>query len=738
MSGLFETTVERDALVHGRDAASGVIACGLAENGGMQVLCRSGQRVVAESIPFEPFMLLADEEQLRGWKGECRIECLSGKARFRRLAFFADLSAWHSARAHLQRRSGRLAGAEAPWVWFEDPVQQHLLISGMTHFHDLGFADLRRMQIDLETYCHEDFEFPNARRESDRITAIAMSDTTGWERLISGRELCEAEMLEALITEVQGRDPDVLEGHNFFRFDLGYLLVRAQRYGLELNLGRDGSAVKGRPARLQLGERRLNFTNHGIFGRHVIDTWFLAQIHGLRTGELDRYGLKALAHRFGVASAGRTYIPGDKASWYFDHEPDTLFRYALDDVRETRAISNLLSPLYFFEAQIFPYSYQQVALETQASKIDALILREYLAERRAIPQLRNGEPEDREAAGGVRICGRAENVLRCHAVSLHAAVLLARGQPSSASDEHGVLTRLARRLSEWRTRTVSSGAGGAELDAPATVFETILDALPSYLTAASVRFADAAVAERVVRQAEDVLARLAQRVEELGARVIELAPADLSFALPPLLAEPAARARLVRELAVLLPAGADLRTHGPYPAVFTYDEGNHALLGEDGGMTVIGTALRPPGMERFRRNCLNEMLRLLLEARGGEIGDLYEGYKNALQTHRFDIWLLAKTETLQESLDEYQMRVKGARRRPRGIFEIALRSGRRYLEGDKLSYYVTGEGANVKVSEHCKHVSEWEPSRPDENVEYYKARLRELFEMLRPFVAEAP
>ena len=82
------------------------------------------------------------------------------------------------------------------------------------------------------------------------------------------------------------------------------------------------------------------------------------------------------------------------------------------------------------------------------------------------------------------------------------------------------------------------------------------------------------------------------------------------------------------------------------------------------------------------------------------------------------------------------MRVKGARRRPRGIYEIALRLGRAYLEGDKLSYYVTGEGAHVRVSECCKHASEWNPDRPDENLDYYKAGLRELYEKLRPFVVE--
>ena len=40
------------------------------------------------------------------------------------------------------------------------------------------------------------------------------------------------------------------------------------------------------------------------------------------------------------------------------------------------------------------------------------------------------------------------------------------------------------------------------------------------------------------------------------------------------------------------------------------------------------------------------------------------------------------------------------------------------------------------LNESCKHVSEWDPAEPDENVDYYKARLQDLYEKFRPFVAE--
>ena len=47
-------------------------------------------------------------------------------------------------------------------------------------------------------------------------------------------------------------------------------------------------------------------------------------------------------------------------------------------MRETRAVADLLSPSYFIQAQIFPYNYQDVIVRGNATRINALFLREYL------------------------------------------------------------------------------------------------------------------------------------------------------------------------------------------------------------------------------------------------------------------------------------------------------------------------------------------------------------------------
>ena len=53
--------------------------------------------------------------------------------------------------------------------------------------------------------------------------------------------------------------------------------------------------------------------------------------------------------------------------------------------------------------------------------------------------------------------------------------------------------------------------------------------------------------------------------------------------------------------------------------------------------------------------------------------------------------------------------------------------------GDQVSYYVAGRGPNVTVNEHAKLASLWDAARPDENVEYYQAKVREIWDRFRAF-----
>jgi len=159
-------------------------------------------------------------------------------------------------------------------------------------------------------------------------------------------------------------------------------------------------------------------------------------------------------------------------------------------------------------------------------------------------------------------------------------------------------------------------------------------------------------------------------------------------------------------------------------------------LDDQGRLLIKGSGLRSRGLERFQREWLEEMLLLLLKGEKTSVPALYQRYLGDIERHRRDISWLMKTETLQDSLDGYQTKVRAKKRNAAAPYELALRSERPYQPGDQISYYVTGTKAKVKVSDNCKLASQWDSHNPDENVEHYKAKLKDLYEKFRPFLEE--
>ena len=730
---------QQNEILFGHDSTPGLIAFEVVGNNKAKIFRRQDGRIETELAPFRPFMLLEGEGALKDWKGEAELQKLDGQGALNRLALFPDLNQLEHARFHAQKKSGKTSsGPDAPYRYFSDPLHQFLILSGKTHFLGMTFGNLKRLQLDIETYCPPGFEFPHAYRDSDRITAIALSDSTGWERLISGKEFDEAQMLQELVNEIQRRDPDVIEGHNLFRFGLEYIEARAKRHKVELKVGRDGSGLKSHGSRLQMAERTIAYRRYEIFGRNLIDTWMLAQHYDIATRELESVSLNEIARHLGIASVDRTYIPAGKASWYFDHDPDTLFRNALDDVRETRAVSELLSPSHFVQAQIFPYSYQNIPLRGNATKIDALFLREYVYQRRSVPR-----PDDgREVAGGfthMEYQGTARGVLHCDVTSLYPSIMLVYNYLPK-KDELGVLPNLLRDLRMFRLKAKELARDRQDeetkvyFNALQSTFKILINSFYGYLGFQMGHFNDFEAANHVTAKGRELIQAAVGWLKEKGAQIIEVDTDGIYF-IPPETAKSAAEAEtLIAALKETLPIGIELELDGRYPAMFSYKMKNYALLDENERLLIKGSGLRSRGLEGFQREWLEEMLMLLLKGETEKVQDLYRRYLDGLEQHCKDITWLAKTETLQDSLESYQIKVKAKKRNAAAPYELALKSQRRYQPGDQISYYVIGTKAKVKINENCKLATHWDAKNPDENVEHYKAKLKELYEKFRPWI----
>lgn len=703
----------------------------------MQVWRRVAGTIKGEIVPFSPFLLLAEPNLVREASGLIAVEPLAGPGALNHIARFRTWRDGLAARDACREHSGSAPNVpSAPYRFFPDPVHQYLVSSGRTFFGGLAFRDLRRLALDIEVVTGEGFEFPSASRPSDRVIAVALADSDGFRHVIRGDELDERALLEECGRLVRERDPDVIEGHNIFRFDLEYLELRARRCGLALAWGRDGSPLAARPSRLQIAERAITYRRYEVVGRHIVDTWILAQLHDVGARDLPSFGLKEIARHLGVAAPDRTYVDPATISRAFREDPDCLMAYALDDAVETLGVSAILSPPYFAQAQVVPFDFQSTALRGAAAKIDALMLREYLHRGHAVPQPRPGAP-----VSGALVAlfqqGVARPVLHVDVTSLYPSLMLAQSI-APASDELGIFLELLRRLRDFRVgaKRLAREAAPAErahLGALQQAFKLLINAFYGYLGFAGGHFNDYAAADRVTTEGRAVVGALIEHLGAMGATVLE-ADTDGVYFVPPAGHRAEDDGRLVDRLGAGLPAGIQLELDGRYRAMLSYKLKTYALLDGQGRVSLRGSAFRSRGLEPFQRQLIEEVVRLLVTGGRADVKAAVDRWMTDFAARRVPARLFARTETLGETLEAYRERLQAGERTPSAAYELAARSGRLWQPGDQVSYYVAGRGANVAVNECARLLSAWDTTRPDENTEFYQAKVQEIWERFRAFV----
>jgi DNA polymerase elongation subunit (family B) len=120
------------------------------------------------------------------------------------------------------------------------------------------------------------------------------------------------------------------------------------------------------------------------------------------------------------------------------------------------------------------------------------------------------------------------------------------------------------------------------------------------------------------------------------------------------------------------------------------------------------------------------MIKLLMEGKPEAISQLRDDFEKKIRDREWHIDMLMKTDTLQDSLDKYRAKIGAGGRNRAAAYELALASGRDYKPGEQISYYIKATPKKVAAYEAAKLASDFDPENPDENVDYYVAKLDEL------------
>jgi DNA polymerase, archaea type len=705
---------EKNTMIFGADPAPRIVAIELGDTGTVRVYRRETDgSTIADVEEFHPFVWADSDVVDLG----IETEKLWGNLKY---GWLVNVDSWKEL---IALRSG-LKNAGRDFFAFTDPVQHYLTATGRTLFKELEFEELKRIQLEVLSF----------EGDENHIMSIALSDNTSWQELIivDAKNVEESEhgALKRLTALIKERDPDVIEGHNLFRSDLPYLVSRAKKLKTKLDWGRSGGFLRSRPSRLQIAEKTIDYPKFTIDGRHFVDTFLLAQFYDVGMRSLAGFERTDVARHFDLCDSEKiSALTGKELERAYMEDSETFRRRALCGVRETRTLSDLLSQSYFIQAQIFPYNYQDVIVRGNATRINALFLREYFRQRHSIPEL----PMVRAFEGGytnIFFTGVAHNVWHCDIASLYPSIML-QFDCFPTTDQLQIFRHLLTDLRTFRLaakaemRAKQHPAKQHHLQALQNTFKILLNSFYGYLGFAQGHFADFDAAARVTQIGRDLLKKMIDWLSKHGARVIEVDTDGIYF-VPPSSVEANEIEELQRDLAKELPPGIDVEFDEQFDAMFSYKAKNYALLTKDGDVIIKGGALKSRGLEKFQRVFLEEMIKLIMQGKPAAIPQLRDEFEEKIRNRKWKIDMLMKTDTLQDSLDKYRAKIAGSARNRAAAYELALASGRNYKPGDQISYYIKATPKKVAAYEAAKLASEFDPVNRDENVDYYAAKLDDL------------
>jgi DNA polymerase elongation subunit (family B) len=700
-----------ESWVHGWDTTPGIVSVWADRAGAALVWRRVNGRLVREAARYRPWLFathLADLAHLgarltlNDSTAPIAAMLLDGPAESYRYLITAR-SGRSLETALLTGASRRLGRPVASLNDLDDylrlaPVEQYLIATGRVYFRDLSYSDLQRMQIDLETTALDPAE--------GRIFMAAVRDSHGLERVLEApTEADEAGLIRDLVRLVRERDPDVIENHNLFGFDLPFLEARAEALGVPLLLARPGAPqrVERYHETLRGGRQRSRYS---VAGRELLDTLDAVRRHDFVARDLPSHRLKDVARSFGVAGPERTYLAGAAVYATYRAQPELVRRYALDDVAEVDALSQRLHAAPFALAGMAPRRFERVAWAGPAMGIlEPMLLRAYYHAGAAppLPPAARNEHGGDHAGGALFLfaAGVARHVVKADIASLYPSLMRAH-RIGPACDRIGALVGIVEYLLEARLqhKQAARSATPGSLEAGhhhalQAAMKLIINSAYGYMGAVNMAlFGDMRAADEVTRRGRETLDQVIAALRRRGVALIEADTDGVYFAVPPAWDEAAERA-LVAQVAAELPPGIQLEYEGRYAAMFSHEVKNYALLGYDGALTMRGVAMRSVRSEPFAERFLRDAMRCAMQGDSAALHHLLRATVDDLRARRIPLAEVAVRARLTKTPEAY-----AASRVREGPYEALLAAGRTtWHVGERVRFYRAEGGGYALLAE---------------------------------------
>ena len=442
-------------------------------------------------------------------------------------------------------------------------------------------------------------------------------------------------------------------------------------------------------------------------GRHLVDLAILTRLYDARTRTLESCEREDAERHFELRGA--------------------------TEAERMLELSAILAPAYFYQTQVLPLNYQDLPLRGNGGNLDSLFCSEYLTLGHSLP-LPDAPEEFQGALTRSELQGVFHHVRHVDVRSLYPSILLAE-QAAPRKDELEVFPHLLCELRRFRLAAKdaanSAATPEARRDAGAlqSAFKILINSFYGYLGFPQGSFNDYKLAAHVTKRGREILGAMLDKLNSLGATVIEADTDGVYFQMPP-----EENAGFDAELRSVLPPGIEVEFDAEYPAMFSYKSKNYALLKDDGKVALTGAALKSRALEPFQREFILTVVTSLLEGTPERVAGEYEELRRKIAEHALPLEKFAKTEVLNDSPEAYARKLASGAGRHSAAYDLVLASPRRYRAGDRVRFYVTGTQKKPKLSGSTKLIEDAGAER-DENTVYYLDKLDALYKNYQPFIA---
>lgn len=557
-----------------------------------------------------------------------------------------------------------------------DPKEGAMIKDGLTYYKGLKPTDVSILSFDIES--------TGLLHNSDSNVLI-ISNTFRYNNIIT-RKLFSydqykstGDMLIDWCKWVREINPSIICGHNISSYDLKYLQFVANKEHVDLNLGRDGSAIRFEEFESKFRKDATQFYHYHkprIYGREVVDTLFLSIRYDI-SRKYESYGLKQIIKQEGLENTNRVFYDASKIRINYKNpiEFAKIKAYAEFDADDSLALYDLMIAPFFYIAQSVPKSFQSIMESAPGSQINSVLIRSYLQNKHSLPR----QDETKQFTGAISLGnpGIYNNCFKIDISSLYPSIILQYEVCDRNKDPDQNFLKMVQIFTSKRLEYKKLAKEDKYYDDLQASYKIFINSSYGFLGSTGLLFNSPQCAEFITKKGREILNQAIKWAEDKKFKIVNADTDSIMFCKKDQSEfSKEEQIILIEEINNTYPEKIKFENDGNFKKVIVVKAKNY-ILWDGNKIKYKGSAIKAPGKELALREFTNEILDTILNDQTNYT-EIYNKYvKEIMNISDIKRWCTRKTITSSV--------LNPQRTNEQKIFDTI--SGTDYAEGDRIYTY---------------------------------------------------